>query len=57
MSSKTFCDRCGLELDYNNRVRIEFVENGKRVYKDFHIDCFNYEFYCNIRKIKGDEQV
>lgn len=57
MSSKMFCDRCGLEIKYSDRVRIEFVENDKRVYKDFHIDCFNYEFSCNIRKIKGDEQV
>lgn len=57
MSSKILCDRCGLEIKYSDRVRIEFVENDKRVYKDFHIDCFNYEFSCNIRKIKGDEQV
>lgn len=55
MSSKTFCDRCGQEINYNSRIRIEVLEDGKRTFKDYHVDCFNYEFCCDIRKIFDNE--
>ena len=30
-------------------------EEINRIIKDFHIDCFNYEFSCDIRKIKENK--
>lgn len=54
MSTVLHCDRCHLPMDYNDRVRIEYIKKNKRIYKDFHIDCFNYEFSTDIRKIEGE---
>lgn len=51
MSYKHLCDRCQQELK-NDYIRIEYAEGINRVNKDFHIDCFNYQFSCDIRKIK-----
>lgn len=50
--NKYFCDKCGNEIDTRCVVKIELQENGKYIFKHFHIDCFNYEFSCDIRKIK-----
>lgn len=51
MTFKVICDKCGKEIT-DNKVRVEFKENRKYIAKDYHIDCFNYEFSCDIRKIK-----
>lgn len=52
MAYKYFCDRCGCEICDNNFVKLEFKENNEYKFKHYHIDCFNYEFSCDIRKIK-----
>ena len=52
MSSKTYCDICGQQITGVNCIRIEYREPSTYIYKDFHIDCFNYHFSCDIRKIK-----
>lgn len=54
MSYRYICDHCQREIAAD-KVRIEFEENKKRISKDFHIDCFNYKFSCDIRKIKEDK--
>lgn len=54
MSYKHICDRCNQEIK-DNFVRIEYAEGSNRIIKDFHIDCFNYEFSCDIRKIKENK--
>lgn len=53
MSYKHICDRCNQEIK-DNFVRIEYAEGSNRIIKDFHIDCFNYEFSCDIRKMQKD---
>lgn len=52
MSTKTICDRCKNEIKDGDKVRIEVWQDGVPVFKDFHIDCFNYQFSCDVRKIK-----
>ena len=51
MGCKYFCDRCGNEIQ-KEKVRIEYREGSGIWFRDFHIDCFNYQFSCDIRKIK-----
>lgn len=50
--NKCFCDKCKGEITYDNFVKVEFRENNVYKFRDYHIDCFNYEFSCDIRKIK-----
>lgn len=50
------CDRCHQPITDNGRVRIEFIENGTRIFKDYHVDCFNYEFSTDIRKIAEEQK-
>lgn len=54
MSYKHICGRCNQEIK-DNFVRIEYAEGSNRIIKNFHIDCFNYEFSCDIRKIKENK--
>lgn len=51
MSFKIVCDHCQREIG-KEYVKIDFYENCKTVLGHFHIDCFNYKFSCDIRKIK-----
>lgn len=53
MAYKRICDRCNYEIPNNNFVKIEFKEGNIYKYGDYHVDCFNYEFNCDIRKIKN----
>lgn len=53
MASKTFCDRCGLEINRESKVRIEIQEDGAWMVKDFHIDCINFELSADVRKLVG----
>lgn len=52
MSTIRICDYCGNSIDHNYMVHCEKFEDGKPVFKDYHIDCFNYKFSCDIRKIE-----
>lgn len=56
MGYKLFCDRCGNEIcnDQEN-IKIDAeIFDGKRitkVWKYYHLDCFNYEFSTDTRKL------
>ena len=50
-SVKIQCDRCGHEIQ-KDFVRIELREGNCLKWKDYHVDCFNYEFSTDIRKLK-----
>lgn len=50
MSIKVVCDHCQRILD-KDYVKIEYKNNSRNIYRHYHIDCFNYKFSCDIRKI------
>lgn len=54
MTTRMYCDRCGNEIQ-TDRVRIELREGTCVKWKDYHVDCFNYEFSTDIRKIKENQ--
>ena len=56
MGYKLFCDRCGTEIhNTDESIKIDAeIKNGKslqKVWKYYHVDCFNYEFSTDIRKL------
>lgn len=53
MSYLKICDRCKREID-DEYIRIGYIKRNKRINKDFHIDCFNFEFSCDIRKMENE---
>jgi len=55
MSFTRICDHCHQPTG-NNYIHIDYQEKGKYINKDFHVDCFNYKFSCDIRKIKENEK-
>lgn len=54
MSFTRICDHCH-QATGKNYIHIDYNENNKYINKDYHIDCFNYKFSCNIRNIKEKE--
>lgn len=57
MGYKLFCDRCGKEISNSDEsINIDaniFSQNRlQKVWKFYHIDCFNYEFSTDIRKLE-----
>ena len=52
MANKTFCDRCGLEINRDSKVRVEIQDGEGWMSKDFHIDCLNFELSTDIRKLR-----
>lgn len=55
MSFTRICDHCHQPTG-NKYIHIDYQENGTYINKDFHIDCFNYKFSCDVRQIKEKEQ-
>lgn len=55
MSFTRICDHCH-QATGKNYIHIDYQENSKYINKDYHIDCFNYKFSCDIRKIKENEK-
>lgn len=56
MGYKLYCDRCGKEIcnrDENININAEIFdgERTQKVWKYYHLDCFNYEFSTDIRKV------
>jgi len=55
MTYKYVCDHCKQIIDRNiNYVHVDYYNNIESKYfaRDFHIDCFNYKFSTDIRKIE-----
>lgn len=51
MSFTRICDHCHQQIDRKQDVvSVEYRKDGKYITKDYHIDCFNYKFSCDIRK-------
>lgn len=55
MSVKFVCDHCQRIID-NDIVKVDYKENGRSIFRHFHIDCFNYKFNCDIRTINESEK-
>ena len=51
MTYKLFCDRCDKQIYDDTFIKLEYKENGKYRFGHYHVDCFNYEFSCDIRNI------
>lgn len=59
MALKVVCDYCKKIISKDSeRVRLEWLYKEGNIssytVKDYHTDCFNYNFSCDIRKIKED---
>lgn len=57
MGFKLFCDKCGKEISNSDEsIKIDaqiFSQNRlQKFWKYYHIDCFNYEFSTDIRKLR-----
>ena len=55
MTYRYVCDHCKQIIDRNiNYVHVDYYNNIESKYfaRDFHIDCFNYKFSTDIRKIE-----
>lgn len=56
MGYKLVCDHCGTEITAEHEnIRVEGQikknENLQKVWKYYHVDCFNYKFSTDIRKL------
>ena len=56
MGYKLICDRCGCEIrngDESIKIDAEIKKDNRmqKVWKYYHINCFNYEFSADIRKL------
>ncbi len=55
MSFTRICDHCHQEIN-DKYLHIDYHHDKICIYKDFHIDCFNYKFSCDIRNIEENKQ-
>ena len=52
MSYLKICDHCKQVLTTKDIVSVDFWEDNQYAKADYHIDCFNFKYSCDIRKIK-----